>query len=36
MKPVKELLHLAVLQKKLLKPLLDFTGKPGKNLQNTW
>ena len=35
MKPVKALLHLAALQKKLIKPLLDFTEKPGKNLRNT-
>ena len=36
MKPVKELLYLAALQKNLIKPLLHFTGKPGKNLRNTW
>ena len=35
MKPVKKLLYLAA-KKKLIKPLLDFTGKPGKNLRNTW
>ena len=32
MKPVKELIHLAALQKNWIKPGLDFTGKPEKNL----
>ena len=40
MKPVKELLYLAALQKNLIKPLLDFTGKPVKKsmkyLVNAW